>query len=121
VDLGVGGTLVFTMLLFGLCRELRSTDIGLAAVENALQAELSGASKGSLVLKRHLADVRFMRATAAAFFAYVFVRMIVGIFGHDLYEIYWWLAAGGSMAIVNMQPLVEARTAQLLGQGERDR
>ena len=55
-----------------------------------------------------------MRATASAFLGYLFARLVMGLFGHDLYEIYWWLAAGASIAIVNMQPIVVARTAEII-------
>jgi O-antigen ligase len=111
VDLGVVGSAIFALLVVGLWRELWSTEAALAETERQLRsvpAKLS--SEGAL---RHLADVRFMRATASAFLAYLFTRLVLGIFGHDLYEIYWWLASGASIAIVNMRPIVDARTAEI--------
>jgi putative inorganic carbon (hco3(-)) transporter len=114
VDLGVVGTVVFGLLIVGLWQELRSTDLTLARAEGELRAALARAPARSEEGQRHLADICFMRATAAAFLAYVFARLVMGLFGHDLYEIYWWLAAGASIAIVNMQPIAVARTAEII-------
>jgi hypothetical protein len=31
----------------------------------------------------------------------------------DLYEIYWWFAAGLAIALTNLQPIAAARTAEV--------
>ncbi len=114
VDLGIVGTVVFGLLLAGLWSELRSTDLTLGRTERELREALARTPGRSEEGQRHLEDIRFMRATASAFLGYLFARLVMGLFGHDLYEIYWWLAAGASIAIVNMQPIVVARTAEII-------
>jgi O-antigen ligase len=114
VDLGIVGTLVFGLLLTGLWSELRSTDLTLARVEGELRDAIARTPARAEEARRHLADIRFMRATASAFLGYLFARLVMGVFGHDLYEIYWWLASGASIAIVNMQPIVVTRTAEII-------
>jgi O-antigen ligase len=116
VDLGLPGALVFGLLLTALWRELSSTEVALTESANRLRAALDRPGGASKELVRHLGDVRFMRATASAFLAFIFTRLVLGIFGHDLYEIYWWLAAGASIAVVNMKPVSDLRTEALLAQ-----
>lgn len=114
VDLGVLGAVVFAALLLALWRELRSTELALVTTEGRLRSAIGPGAPPAEPLVRHLRDVRFMIAVACAFQGYVFTRLVLGLFGHDLYEIYWWLAAGASVAIVNMQPIAQARTAAAL-------
>ncbi len=116
VDLGLPGAIVFGLFMSALWFELRSTEAALADSERRLRLALSGPAVPSEALVRHLKDVRFMRATASAFLAFIFARLVLGIFGHDLYEIYWWLAAGASIAVVNMQPVSDLRTEALLAE-----
>jgi hypothetical protein len=106
---------VFLLLIFGIVRELYVTDKSLANAERRLTQALPAAPVSYQdSVRAHLADVQFMHATSSAFLAFLFVRLILGAFGHDLYEIYWWLAAGVSIALANMQPTAEARTAEIL-------
>jgi hypothetical protein len=114
-DLGVGGIIVFLLLVLGIVRELYVTDKSLANAERRLREALAIAPASyQNAVRAHLADIGFMHATSSAFLAFLFIRLILGVFGHDLYEIYWWLAAGVSIALANMQPTAEARTAEIL-------
>ena len=115
VDLGVIGGVAFGLLILAVWRELRSTEMELAESEQRLRTR--AALRPTAQILRHLADVRFMRATTSAFLAFIFTRLVLGVFGHDLYEIYWWLASGMSIAIVNMKPVADAQTALLAGDG----
>jgi O-antigen ligase len=114
VDIGVPGTFLFVLLIWAVWRELRSTEMALVDSENQLMAVMRQDPNPDARLKAHLADVRFMRGTASAFLAFIFTRVILGVFGHDLYEIYWWLSSGASIAIVNMKPVADARTAAIV-------
>jgi len=67
VDLGIVGTLVFGLLLTSLWSELRSTDLTLARVEGELREAIARMPARAEEARRHLADIRFMRATASAF------------------------------------------------------
>jgi hypothetical protein len=65
-----------------------------------------------------VADLRLMKAMLYAVHAYLFVRLIVGIFGMDLYEIYWWFAMGIIIAVHNMSKVAARLTALHLQQTE---
>ena len=42
----------------------------------------------------------------------VMARLVVGLLGHDLYEIYWWFALSLTVALLNMNERAKQRTAQ---------
>ena len=62
------------------------------------------------LLQKHMADLNLMLAMLYAARAYIVVRLIVGIFGMDLYEIYWWFAMGIIIAVHNMSQVAERLT-----------
>lgn len=45
------------------------------------------------------ADKKFLTALCKALIGFLLLRMILGLFGMDLYEIYWWMALGFALAI----------------------
>lgn len=45
---------------------------------------------------------RFLIAISKATIGFVLVRLLLGMFGMDLYEIYWWLALGLTLAITKL-------------------
>lgn len=53
------------------------------------------------------ADLALLIATAQAAGGFIFARMLLGLFGMDLYEIYWWFGAGLAIALSAM--LADAR------------
>jgi putative inorganic carbon (HCO3(-)) transporter len=115
-DLGVGGAVFFGAFLVALWRQLQRVERDLAAevatVERLVPRGRSP-SPASDELAAHLQDLRFMRAVATAFLAYLAARLFLGLFGHDLYEIYWWLSAGATIALTNMLGAARRRTAEL--------
>ena len=44
--------------------------------------------------RKHLHELSYLRATAQAGAGFIVVRLVLGLFGMDYYEIYWWFAAG---------------------------
>jgi putative inorganic carbon (HCO3(-)) transporter len=47
-------------------------------------------------------EFAFIRATAFAVIGYILARLFLGVFGMDMYEIYWWFAAGITIACHNI-------------------
>ena len=43
---------------------------------------------------------------------YIFCRLMLGFFGMDLYEIYWWFAAGITMAMAKISLRVETNSSE---------
>jgi hypothetical protein len=67
------------------------------------------------LLEQELDDNRLFFATANALVLFILVRLILGFFGHDLFEIYWWIAAGLVMSLNNLVVVASMRCVQLTG------
>lgn len=112
-NLGVQGFVVFSGLVFSvlvlLSRIVKSTKQQIAQVE-AKSGQALALSPEQL---RHLVDLRLMNAVANATFIFVVIRLCVGFLGMDLYEIYWWFAAGLGVALWNLDAVARRRTRDL--------
>jgi hypothetical protein len=54
-----------------------------------------------------------MRAVANATTSFLVIRLALGLFGHDLYEVYWWFCAGLVISLSNMCGVARQRTEAL--------
>ena len=101
-NLGVQGFVVFMLLiwfmyssLLGDERRLRRLGVGLHV---ALRAPTVSPREEAL-LRTALEDIEMLRAVCRAGMGFIVVRLVLGMFGMDLYEVYWWFAAGLSIAL----------------------
>lgn len=44
-------------------------------------------------------DIKFLQNLCKAIIGFILMRLLLGLFGMDLYEIYWWIALGFTLAI----------------------
>lgn len=44
-------------------------------------------------------DMKFLYSLSRAVVAFIFLRLVLGVFGMDTYEIYWWFAAGLTISL----------------------
>jgi O-antigen ligase len=44
-------------------------------------------------------NLRLIDCICSAILLMLFVRIVLGCFGHDLYEMYWWIAAGLALSV----------------------
>lgn len=65
------------------------------------------------MMSRHDRDLRLLIAIAKATGGFIFVRLILGFFGMDLYEIYWWFGAGLATSLSGMAVTTLRRTRWL--------
>lgn len=89
-NLGVVGLVIFFGFILAIYRSLKRMSIRLRdlTVENIEQ-------QGTL----EYSYLRILRAICNATIWFLIIRLLLGLFGHDLYEIYWWFAAGIAIAI----------------------
>lgn len=109
-NLGWQGLIVFMALVSVMMWEYRRAAHGFRNQIRQLMA--AGRVPGiPPPLKRrmatHLEDLRFLVATAQAAGGFILVRLVLGLFGMDLYEVYWWFGAG--LALVLSAILVTSR------------
>jgi O-antigen ligase len=112
-NLGIQGLLAFGAFVITMFSLLRRTGRQLRDQQRDL-LESASAGQRTIDYDRHLADVRFMGATATAVELFVVVRLALGLFGMDLYEIYWWFALGLTVALWRMSSVAAAKTHALL-------
>lgn len=86
-NIGPFGFLVFMFFVFRLMKQGRQN------INHIAQSSLCES------------DVNFLLAISKAVIGFIFARLLLGLFGMDLYEIYWWLALGYTLAISKLLKL----------------
>lgn len=117
-NLGVQGFIVFVLLIVFMLRALYLARNRLREQERALRRAIKkSVSRDKRLFGRadgHLADLCFLRAVAQAAGGFIFVRLALGLFGMDLYEVYWWFAAGIAFSVSLLETDTRRRTRALL-------
>lgn len=54
-------------------------------------------------MRTHAEDLRYLEAVAKAAGGFILVRLVLGAFGMDLYEVYWWFGAGLAFALSSLE------------------
>src|SRR6185295_1982501 len=91
-DLGIQGLVIFigwvSAMLIAAWRLARDFEAMLARVSATRNADAQLAARH----RAQLDDLKLVRATAVSVASFLLIRLALGIFGHDFYEIYWWFA-----------------------------
>lgn len=113
-NLGVEGIIVFGGFIFVLLRSLlqltKNIKSQIARVEKASKTTPFLVIACSDRLEKHLRDLKIMQAASQAVYVFLVIRLTLGLFGHDLYEVYWWFASGMTVAIWNINIVAWRRT-----------
>lgn len=80
-ELGIIGFLLFALIILTTTRNL---------------------NKARAILKEISEEETFLDYMAMAVKIFLFMRLVVGLFGHDLYYNYWWLSGGLSIVILTI-------------------
>jgi O-antigen ligase len=115
-NLGIQGLIIFLGFITALLRVLTRLVSSINRQINQLEKEIAGirhGNQGGKQMGRHLLDLRIMLATGKAVYLFLIIRLSLGIFGHDLYEIYWWFALGTTVAVWNLNTIARSRTEML--------
>ncbi len=115
-NLGVQGLAVFLMLVAFIMASMRRS---MMAFRDQRQRLARSARSGTppprlgILMKRHDRDLQFLIAVAQAGAGFVLIRMVLGIFGMDLYEVYWWFGTGLALALAGLEVKTARNTAVL--------
>lgn len=114
-EAGIQGFLCFVALIIVILRKLFRVRNAMAAVIRSLQTHLANAPPNDArsVYEEELRDSRLILLATTAVIVFVLVRLVLGVFGHDMMEIYWWFAAGMAMALNNIRQVAEKRCSEL--------
>ncbi|MBI4395601.1 MAG: O-antigen ligase family protein [Elusimicrobia bacterium] len=116
-NLGAQGLVVFGLLLMKLMATFRVSRVSIEAQMRRVESRLGELRKtpGASFepLRTHLNDLRMLRAACMAGMGYIIIRLALGFFGHDLYEIYWWIGTGMALSLHNIDQFSRKITDRL--------
>jgi hypothetical protein len=101
-EIGIQGFIAFGLLIMMIFRQnLKSLSFFKKTREHILEyrGSLEENSKQAKEVKRLETDTVFLINLCTAIHLFLVARLILGAFGHDLYEMYWWIAAGAVMGM----------------------
>jgi putative inorganic carbon (HCO3(-)) transporter len=115
-NLGIQGFIVFcfmvTYMMTGLHRSSRA--FGAQRRRLARMGRHKVPQSWRKTLNGHDRDLKFLQSVANATGGFIFIRLVLGLFGMDLYEIYWWFGAGVAMSLAALEVMARRRTRQIL-------
>ena len=111
-NLGIQGLIVFVVFVYSMLTLLNrirlSTRKKIKEFSNSNKINLAGEQ-----MRNELTELIFIEATALAAYLFIIVRLALGLFGMDLYEIYWWFASGLTIALYNMNMVINPKSSGL--------
>jgi len=116
-NLGVHGFAVFCFLIYAMFAAIAEARRMLIRESRRLHVLLKSPDLSpSLIrlVRAELDDLRYLHAIAQATAGFLVVRLALGLFGMDLYEVYWWFAAGMAFCLLMISSLAHRRTSLLV-------
>jgi putative inorganic carbon (HCO3(-)) transporter len=104
-NLGVQGLVIFIGLIWALLASFRRSALAFRSQHTKMIRLMRSRDlppNAARHIHRHAQDLVFCLAAAQATAGFVVVRLTLGLFGMDLYEIYWWYAAGIAIALAGL-------------------
>jgi O-antigen ligase len=98
-NLGIHGFIIFFGLIIYMITVLKRTKYD---IDHQIHELIHVQPDKHYNMKKHIQDLKFMSAIVLAVILFISVRLVLGMFGMDLYEIYWWFALGLTTAIYNI-------------------
>jgi len=101
-NLGIQGFVVFMFLIAWMLSSLRRVTNLVEREQRQLAAYIKSQMdnvKERRYLRKRILDLRLIHGAAQATAGFVWVRLALGMFGMDLYEVYWWFAAGLAISL----------------------
>jgi putative inorganic carbon (hco3(-)) transporter len=96
-NLGIQGVIVFFALIFKQLYTLKKLEESFNEKSSIVRKTLKDFYSDAFIR-----DIEICKATAKAVYYFILVRLFLGFFGMDLYEIYWWFASGLVIALYNI-------------------
>ena len=118
-NLGIQGLIIFFLLVFKMIKILKEIEEKCAYQRKLLQSNFLDKKINDINIsnvKSHLDDLALMQNTCTAVYVFIIMRLALGLFGMDLYEIYWWFALGLIIAIYNMVKIAQEKTTEFVKQ-----
>jgi len=116
-NLGVQGLIIFGILIVTIFRSYKIAYRNYRTQREELAPYLARddlPDSAREVLQKQADDLKFLMATCVAAASFIFVRLMLGMFGMDLYEIYWWFGSGLAICLHNLSCRTEENNQRIL-------
>ena len=116
-NLGVQGVIVFVGFVAAMLAAFRRAAFDMQAQATALRRKVRGADLPPPLRRQaaaHFRDLDILIEAAKAGAGFILVRLALGAFGMDMYEIYWWFGAGLAISLCGLAVTTRRRTGHLL-------
>jgi putative inorganic carbon (hco3(-)) transporter len=101
-NIGIQGLFIWTLMIIAIYRNNSRLRAALQGQIDRMRARAPPDLDPKSGFARHIADLRLLHAVMNAVWGYLSIRLCVGLFGHDTYEIYWWVVLGLTIAVHNL-------------------
>lgn len=99
-EAGIQGFVCFSYLVWVILKKIRKIRYGfIHNIERLNHYKCYINSKLDQSVTSEINSNKMLLAVTNAVLVFILVRLVLGIFGHDLFEIYWWIAAGLAMSL----------------------
>ena len=110
-NLGVPGIIVFAAFLLSIFRALRRIRDRTGELLLRLQHAEGASTHDSSEVAKVRNGLNLVRVVCVALTSFLVIRLYLGFFGMDLYEVYWWFSAGLTVAMARIvssaEPIVD--------------
>jgi len=116
-NLGVQGFIIFIFFIFNMMKMLNGITRGAYKQLQIMEERIALVNNAEGIARdmvKHISDLKLIYATGSAVFMFLVIRLALGLFGMDLYEIYWWFALGLTISLYNINIYAQRRTEALL-------
>lgn len=116
-NLGIQGLTAFVFLVAIMMSSLLKGIHSVMEQKKNIQELLDGANMQREDLRfanNHKIGLDLIEATSKAVILFLVLRLVLGMFGMDLYEIYWWFSLGIVVSLHNMINYSKVKTMKLL-------
>lgn len=105
-NLGIQGLIAFFIFIFLLLKTLfRVRHICANLIDEIRLLDIVGNdidSRSKSEMESRMWNIKLISAVAVAVTGYLSIRLVLGLFGMDMYEIYWWVALGFCLALCRL-------------------
>lgn len=116
-NLGIQGLIIFFVFISVMLALFRDATHALQTNRRRLRILMRDGRVPRGLYRRmllHDSELAFLIAVAQASAGFIFVRLVLGLFGMDMYEVYWWFGVGICVAICGLIQSAKANTQAFL-------
>jgi len=117
-NLGIQGLLVFLGLIWIMMSQFRNNQRifknQILVLKRSLPPPREIPREVRTMINRHFRDLDFLVVVAQSAGGFIFTRLVVGFFGMDLYEVYWWFGCGLAISLAGISVQARRNTRWLL-------